>query len=335
MSGPGNPITSGSYVYSQVATEIITDAYRICGIINEDEDPTGGQMRTGMIALNSMIKELEATGIHVWTEEEGILFLQQGQSRYLLGGTAADPVPDHCCDAFSYTLAQVAVSAPQGANSVTVTTTVGMNVGDYFGIVLDPGMAFWTTVKTITGTINGTITFPTGVTLPASASYQNFVFDYTTNIVRPLRIPAARRIAYQGLIETPLTKMMSRQEYMDQPNKFTPGLVTQAFYNPSREQGQLYVWNNPVNANTGMRFTWYRPIQDFLTTDDAPDVPQEWINCLDWNLALELCPRYSVAAQRWDRISAMAAAKLQLVEGWDREPQSVYFGLSYDQTSRG
>jgi len=128
--------------------------------------------------------------------------------------------------------------------------------------------------------------------------------------------------------------MMSRQEYMDLPNKYNPGTITQAFYNPARDQGEMFVWNTPVDATNAMRFTWYRPIQDFLTTDDAPDLPQEWLNCLDWNLALELCPRYSVSAERWDRISAMSAQKLELVKGWDREPTSVYFQLNYDSTAR-
>jgi hypothetical protein len=328
MSGPGNIVTSGDYYgYNEAATEIITDAYRIIGVIDETENPSPGQFRTGMVALNSMIKELEATGIHVWTEEEAILFLQQGQSVYYLGNNSTD----HCADAFDYVLSQISANAPQGANSVTLTIVLDITVGDNIGVVLDNGFAFWTTVASISG---NTVTFPIGITLPYSASYQNFVFDYTTPIVRPLRIPAARRIQYNGLIETPLTKMMSRQEYMDLPNKYNPGVVTQAFYNPSRDQGQLFAWNTPVDATNGLRFTWYRPIQDFINTDDAPDVPEEWLNCLNWNLALELCPRYSVPAERWDRIGVMAKNKLELVAGWDREYTSVYFALAYDTTAR-
>lgn len=327
MSGPGNYQTSGSVAYNQVATEIITDAYRICGIINDEEDPSPGQFRTAMTALNSMVKELEATGIHIWTTEEAILFLQPGQVRYLIGGTTTD----HIADAFSYVLSELSSSAVMGATSVVLDSVADISVDDQFGVVLDTGETYWTTVKSISSL---TVTFATGDSLPSSASEQNLVFSYTDNIVRPLRVPAARRIQYTGLIETPLTKMMSRQEYMDLPNKYNPGVVTQAFYNPARDQGEFFVWPAPQTSNNGIRFTWYRPIQDFLTTDDAPDLPQEWINCLDWNLALELCPRFSVPAERWDRITAMAAQKLDLVKGWDREFQSIYFGLSFDTTAR-
>ncbi len=327
MSGPGNIVTSGTTSYNQVATEIITDAYRICGIINDEEDPTPGQFRTAMTALNSMVKELESTGIHIWTTEEAIRFLQQGQYRYLLGGTNTD----HCTDAFSYVLGELAESAALGATSVTLATTDGMSVGQYFGVVLDDGSAYWTTIRTMTSTV---VNFATGAALPSSASYQNNCFAYTTKLIRPLRIPAGRRLAYAGLIETPLTKMMARQDYMDLPNKLNPGTVTQAFYNPARDQGELFVWPAPQDATNAVRFTWYRPIQDFLNTDDAPDLPQEWLNCLDWNLALELCPRFSVPSERWDRITIMATQKLDLVRGWDREPQSVYFSLGYDTAAR-
>ncbi len=327
MSGPGNPTTSGTTSYNQVATEIITDAYRIIGVINEEEDPSAGQFRTGMIALNSWMKEQEASGIHVWTEEEAILFFQQGQYRYLLGGTNTD----NACAANDFAMTTLASSAAAAATSISVVLTTDMEVGDYLGVVLDTGAAYWTTIRLIAGT---TVYFAIGDSLPSSASQQNFVFAYTTKIIRPLRIPAGRRVQYQGFILTPLTKMMSRQEYMDLPQPQNLGTVTQAFYNPGRDQGELYVWNNPSTANNGLRFTWYRPLQDFLTADDAPDMPQEWINCLDWNLALELCPRYSVPAERWDRINAMAKEKLDLVRGWDREFQSVYFGLSYDTAAR-
>lgn len=329
MSGPGNIQVSGSSSYNEAATQIITDAYRICAVTDDTEDPSASMFRSAMTVLNGIIKELEATGIHVWTEEEAILFLQAGQTRYLLGGP--DGSPDHCADAYNYSLSILSASAAISATSVTLADVVGMSVGDNFGVVLDTGTAYWTTIRTIVGQ---TVTFATGASLPSSASYQNAAFAYTTNIERPLKVPAGRRLTYQGLIETPLTKMISRQEYMDQPNKNSPGTVTEAFYNPARDQGELYVWPAPQDATNGIRFTWYRPIQDFLTTTDAPDLPQEWLNALTWNLALELAPRYAVSAARWDRITAMAAQKLELMRGWDREATSIYFGLSYDQTMR-
>jgi hypothetical protein len=174
--------------------------------------------------------------------------------------------------------------------------------------------------------------------LPSSAGAGNFTFDYTTNIVRPLRIPAARRLPWQGLNETPLGRtpgqMLSRQEYMDLPNKNTLGIPTSAFYNPARTQGELFVWPAPQDANSAIRFTWYRPIENFNTVDDIPDFPDEWTNFLGWDLASELGPDYSVPEARQARIATMAAQKLEMCEGWDREPQSIFFGRAYSPSGR-
>jgi hypothetical protein len=327
MSGPGNFITSGDTIYNQTATEIITAAYQICSVINDEEVPNAAQFRTGMGALNALVKLWLTIGIHVWTEEEALLFLQQGQIRYLLGGTTLD----HCTDAAGAFVGETSVSAIAGATSIQLVTPAVVLTGQKFGVVLDTGTAFWTTATADIAT-NGTVTFADP--LPASASMGNNAFAYTTDIVRPLRIPAVRRLQYNGLLETPLTKMMSRQEYMDLPNKYNPGLVNQAFYNPARTQGELYVWQQPQDATFGLRFTWYRPIENFDSPADLPDFPQEWTNVLQWNLAKELGPRFSLPADRWDRIVMQADQKKEMAEGWDREFQSVLFGLSHDQTLR-
>lgn len=334
MSGPGVPITSGVSVYNPQATDIITAAYQILAVINDEETPSPGQMKVGLTTLNSMMKELEASGIHVWTEEEAILFFQQNQVRYLLGSPPGYTAStDHCADANKWILQTLASSAAAGAVTVPLVSASGILAGDKIGIVTNAGNAFWTTVK---GAPAGNVV-TLSAALSGAANAGNFVFDYTTDIVRPLRVPFARRLAYatgnqQGGIITPLSPMMSRREYFDLPQPMNPGTVTQAYYNPARDQGEMYVWNAPTDATNSLRFTYYRPIQDFTSLDNTADLPQEWNNALNWTLARELGPRYSVPAARWDRIVQQAQIKLDLVSGWDRESQSVYFGRSSSQT---
>jgi hypothetical protein len=339
MSGPGNLTTSGTSSFNPAATEIITAAYQILGVINDEETPSSGQMRVGINTLNSMMKELEATGIHVWTEEEGIVFLQQSQRRYLLGGDT----PDHACDANSWTLTTLASSANAGATVLQVASISGVGVGDNVGVVLSSGLAFWTTVKSAPAAGMIALNAP----LSGAASAGAFVFSYpvASQLLRPLRVPFSRRLQIVapnagqtvqapdwGGIITPLVPPSSRQDFFNLPQPNNPGLVTQTFYNPARDQGEYWVWNVSQNANYAMRFTYYRPIQDFNTVDDTADLPQEWNNALNWNLARELGPRYSVPAVRWDRVVQQAALKLELVAGWDREPESVYFGRNSSQT---
>lgn len=305
-------------------------AYRKIGAIAEDETPTAGMYADAAFALNAMIKEWMATGIHVWTEEEAILFFQKDQRRYLLGGTTND----NCTDANSYVLMQLTAPASAGDTVIKVDATIGMANGNYFGVVLDSGVAFWTTVGSFTDT---TVTMVAPIPADQSASTQNSAFAYATKIVRPLLVPRCRQIFYQGGQSGPrLTPMsvLSRKEYMDLPQPDDPGISTQFFYTPQLVSGEYYAWPSPQNATFGARLTWYRPIMDVNNPRDTIDAPQEWINAFGWNLAREMGPEYGVPAQMWSIILTEAEKKLELVQNYDRESEPIYFGMSYDEAQR-
>jgi hypothetical protein len=332
MSGFGTPNVSETPNYSPIATELMTVAFQKMNIINEVETPTPGQFKTAFRALNSMMKELEATGIHVWTEEEGILFLQPGQARYLLGGTST---PDHATDAFDYVLTTLAADASAGAGAVTVTDATGIDDGDSFGVLLDNGFTFWTTVNGAPAGDVVTLTAP----LPSASSTNNWVYAYTTPLLRPLRIPFSRRLAFNvaGQQLTPI-RMLSRQEYFNLPNPLSAGTPTQVYYNPSRDQGQFFVWPvtnaGSLQNSNAMRFTYYRPINGFLSPNNTADLPDEWTNALQWNLAKEMLTDFSVPTERRAEIKMEAAAKLELVMGWDREPEDIFFGVDMSEAVR-
>lgn len=335
--------TSGTTTWNPAAEFVIQAAFQVCGIINEDEIPTEGQFKLAMYALNSLMKELMASGIHVWTEEEGIIFLNQYQRTYFLGtGQAGSRTPDKACSALSWTQTNAFQAYNTGATSIQLNSVSGLNPTDNIGFYLNTNGSYWTTISSIAGNI---VTIP-GPGLPSPISPNALVWSYpvAAQILRPLRIPYARRLQYAaapvvgtpvapdwGGIITPLTPMNSRQDFMNLPQPNNPGLVTQVFYDPARDQGQFWVWNVSINAGYAMRFTYYRPLQDFNSQADTADLPQEWNNALTWMLAKELAPRYSVPQVRFDRITAEAAAKYALVQGWDREPESVYFGRSSPQ----
>lgn len=317
--------TSGTSSFNPSITAIINMAYRKIGAIAENEVPTAGMYEDAAFQLNGLIKEWMATGIHVWTEEEAILFFQKGQYRYLLGGTTND----NCCDANGYVLAQLAQPASAGNSAVTLVTAAGITAGQYFGVVLDSGFAYWTTVS---GAPVGNVVNIAG-TMPGPASPNNFVTAYTTKIVRPLKVPQVRLFYFQGLRETPMLDL-SRQEYMDLPNKANPGAPTQFFYTPQLVSGIYYSWPNPQNANYAARFTWYRPLQDVTSPANTADFPQEWVNALGWNLAKEMGPEFDMPPPRWAMILSQAQEKLEMVKEWDRESEDIQFGIDFDPTQR-
>jgi hypothetical protein len=353
--------TSNTAEFNPALTFIITQAYRDMSVIDEEEQPTASMFNTALFALNAITKTLQATGIHVWTEEEAMIFLQTGVARYIFAGTGATNTA-MCCYADDWTqfslegsyvagTSQITLVLPDGAlgsgpalgiegggiigleggGELGIEFSYGVNVGDNIGIVLDANVMFWTTVQAIAGPVV-TLTAP----LPGSASSGNYVFDYpvTSQVLRPLQVPRARLYTYrnglagQGTI-TPMTRL-SRQEYMDLPNQLQPGTPSQWFYSPQRGNGWLYFWLPAQQPAWGSRFTYYRSIQDWLVPNNTADFPQEWVQPLRWILAKDLAVGYSVPPQKWTIIKANYDESMDTVISWDRESEDVQFGMDWE-----
>jgi len=317
---------SGVTTYSPAATFIITAAFRKLGVIQEGETPNANMQSQATAALNSMVKEWQASGIHVWTEEEAVLFLQPSQARYVISPT----MTDHCCDAYEAVYQTLAVNASSGATTVTLEDASDVADGDRIGIITDDGPVFWTTVN---GAPAGDVVTLTAA-LDADAASGNNVFAYTSNIVRPLRVPRVRTLNVQSQILTPAT-VLSHSDYMDLPNPNSTGIPTQAFYQPKLNTGLFFVWPTAASAIYAMRFTWYRPLDIFVSNADTADFPDEWNASLIFNLALFLAPDYGIPPAQFALLKTEAAEKLALVRGWDKEPESILMGVAFDPVSRG
>lgn len=315
--------TSGDSTFNPAVTFIITQMLRKLGAIQEDETPTSAMYEDGVFMLNAYVMALQMTGLHVWTEEEAILFPQIGQVRYIFSSTSTD----HVCDAYSYFQSQLAQPAAQGATSLVLQAPLGIAMGDNFGLQLANGPAFWSTVSAISG---ATVTLADA--LPFGASMGAWTWDYPPSaaVGRALKVPKARRLLWNGFgpsqNEIPLD-VWSRQEYMDQPNKLTPGTFTSFFYGPKLGFGEMNLWAAPVDVNSACRFTWYRPLQDFLTPANTMDFPQEWVNPLIWGGAREIMLDYDCPPPRIAEIEKMADRYLDAATSWDRESEDIQFGL--------
>lgn len=318
--------TSGTSAFNFTRDQIIRTALRKVGAFQSGETPDAGSVNDAADCLNMMVKEWDTLGIHLWTESEGILFLQPSQIQYAMGPTATDQATQ--TNPPNYIQTALLVAAAASASTIQVTSIVGMLNGDHIGIVLTSGVVFWTTINGVPS--GSTITL--AAILPSAAAIGNTVFDYTTSILRPLRIVDARRFVTASGIETGMIKL-SRLDYRDLPNKTNTGVPTSYFYDPlggASANGIFYVWPAPIDASSAIKFTWYRQIQDFNNPGDNPDFPNEWINALVWNLAAELAPEYDLTGQRFALLKSQADAKLQMVFGWDRESESIYFGPAMD-----
>jgi hypothetical protein len=152
------------------------------------------------------------------------------------------------------------------------------------------------------------------------------VYAYTTKIVRPLKVVAAR--SYDPTIgqEIPLD-VMSRMDYLALPNKTATGAINQVFYDPQLTTGYLYFWLAQTRVGDLLKFTWWRPIEDFNAAGDNADLPQEWLQALIFNLSVVMAPEFGVPTERIAATKALADEYLADMEGFDRDGDSIMFGV--------
>lgn len=305
-----------TYDFNQTATSIVTDAMKLCGVIEAGEALSADASADGLLALNRMIKAWQAKGFHLWSKKEGVLFLTTGQTSYLLGPNSTD----HATEENSLVTTSLAVAAVATDATVDVASATGISDTYTIGIVLDDGTFHWTTVSGAPAGVTVTLTDQ----MPSGAAIGNRVYVYESDLVRPLRVMSARRKDEVSSQDIPII-MFSRQEYMDTPNKTTQSLITQVYYDPQLTDGRLYVWPSATDINSTLRFTFWKPLADIDAVGDSFDFPQEWLDALAYGLAVRLCPQYGVPMD--DRMWLKSEADLMLADmmAWDDEPESVFF----------
>lgn len=307
--------TSGTSVFTVTRDDIIDAANLKIQAFGEGVTMTEAARTRFANALNAMVKRWQAIGLHVWTESEAILFPQASQISYGMGTGATD----HVTGAYYQTTTSAAAAA--AATTLSVASTANMTAADNIGVLLDDGTIQWSTISSKTST---TVTI--GAALTDSVASGNYVWNYTSKIVRPLRIVGARRMNIASSIETPIF-VDARLDYMALPNKTQTGFINRIFYDPQLTIGYVKLWNPVAVIDTLLKFTYWRPIQDFSVAGDNPDLPQEWIDTLIFQLAVVMAPEYSVPMEKFNQIKTLADQFLDDLKGWDREPESVYFGV--------
>jgi hypothetical protein len=305
--------SSGSVNFDLTRNEIINDALVLCGAIEAGESPAATDTAYAARQLNRMVKSWQAAGTHLWSRRECYLFLSKGQASYRIGPNSTD----HTAEIDDAVRTQLSANAALGAGSVSVDSTAGIAVSDNIGVVLDDGTIDWFTVSAIPGaiTLSGTLT--------GAASENNQVFAYTSKIVRPLRIIDAQ-LTDEFDSDTPII-VFSHEEYQQTPNKTGVGRPNELYYHPRIPDGSVYVWQAPSSSIWRVRMTCLLPLEDFDTSANTADMPQEWLDALVWGLARRLGTSYGTPALQMADITQQAGAFYTALSMWDQEPVSVFF----------
>ena len=335
--------TSGVAVFRLNRDQIITQALLKVGGIDPESTGTitATQMSNAAVNLNLMVKALEEQGGQLWEQKYGVIFPQKNQGVYVFGNPGKSLVGDHTTlvsdNLFGYggfvkttlsanatsgasTVTLTSLSSPSSPGIAAVTAVSGYNVG----IELNTGALHWTTIN---GAPSGT-TITLTDNLPSAASSGNIVYCYQTQIIRPLRITDCFYRQASG-DDIPI-RLISKEEYNRFGLKTSNGTTVQAYYDPQLEKGFLHVYPVPTDVTSQIYIEFQKPIEDFVSSSDDYDFPQEWGEALVWGLAMRLIPDYMVPMDRAKLIISFAEQFLSKITAWDREPTSIYFKPNYN-----
>ena len=304
--------TSSITDLSLTGLQLITKSFQKLGIRAAETPLEPFEIQDGVDDLNLMLKSWQQQGMHLWLEDEGIIFLQTGKESYLLG-----PSGDKATTIDDFIATDTTAAHTANTTVIAITSSTGMVAGDFVGVKLDDGTRFWTTIFSV-NTAQITLT----TKLPSASASSSTVFTYTTIIQRPLRISSSRRKTHGADNEIEVYSW-SRNEYFNQVNKSGTGTVVNAYYSPLLTNGRYYVWQTASSVNDYVRISFERPIEMVTDVSQTLDIPSEWYETVIYNLAERLTESYTVPPQKQQVIFGKAQLLLENSLGWDEEVQSI------------
>ena len=304
--------TSGSVDLATSRDDLIQFALEKVGLIAIGGTPTSAQYTSGARELNFMVKAWEADGLQMWAKKKGYMFLAADTNVYQLGSSSYDKATN------SYVKTQLDGAVAASGTTLTVDSITGISNADIIGIVLSDGTLHWDVVN---GAPSGsTVTLTTG--LASAASDNAYVFAYTSNITKPLRIMDA--FIRDTSDQDRTIEIRSLSEYEDLPDKTTDGPVTQMAVRPDNAYTEVYLWPQPDDVSDVLVFWYHRPFDDFDASSDEPDFPQEWYLALGYGLAEHLGLTYGVPDRIQSKVAARAMYYKDEAMGWDQEQAALY-----------
>jgi hypothetical protein len=262
---------SGTYTLTRTALDIYQEVLEILQVIGDGETITQSMKDKITPTMNNMLKAWEGQGIHLWTDQEGTLFLQVGQSEYDF--TGAVNISNEWFDT------TVTVAAVATATTITVASAASIQAGDQIGILDNTNNLFWTTVNGAPVGDVVTITDP----LLTDIAVGTCVYNYRDTFIPVRRILNVRRKEGSSY-EIPIA-FESREDYFNLPNKEARGTPIQAYYSRQEPQGIMYLWNTPSSAVPVINFSYERETQIITQDTDNFDMPSYWFEALTYNIA--------------------------------------------------
>lgn len=295
---------SNSTNFTLKRDELIEQSYSIIGVGVEGEPLDQSDIDDAAIKLNLMLKAWISYGIKLWKRQLKNITLISGQSVYTFGQKAA------------------------GAS----TATTALKLVDTAAVFVSDEIAVGDTVKNITAGTSTTVSaIDSEITLSlvtdifsAGQSYEITTAD--VSVARPLDVIECQRKDASG--NTVEINRISRNEYENLPNKTSIGVPVNYHYDPTLNNGTLYVWLTP-GASEAAAYTLdivlHIPTNDMDNSTDDFDFPQEWLEPIMLGLAYRMAPAHGLPQSERKQLKTDLDDALELALGNDIESGSIYF----------
>jgi len=284
--------TSGSWNLSLTAADIIKLALEDIGLLRVGATSVPNNYTDAALRrLNVIVKQWQGTsdsapGMKVWTRQSIVLFLAEGQQKYLVGPASTDA---RATTAYGRTTIDAAEAISQTTISVTATTdtttdpgtTVTMTASDIIGIEQDDGTIHWSTISSVAA--GDTVTIASGITVAAAVG--NYVWWFTSRAQRFPVIESATLLD-ENRAETGLYIYRDPDEYREGvADKYADGDPTSILVEPLRITTRITLDTQPTDVTKQIVLNVLYPAEDYDASTDDIAFPQEWYAALEWELA--------------------------------------------------
>lgn len=299
--------TSGSTAFNMPFTEIAEEAWERAG----RELRSGYDLQTARRSMNLMTIEWQNRGINMWTIEQGIVDLVQGQATYAL--------PDDTIDLLEQ-------SIRTGANNTATQSDLNLNrisISTYSSI---PNKITQSRPIQVVIHRDSGQTYPTGITLAATASST----DTTITLSGVAGLPPAGFIKleneilnYGYIVGNVLQNCFRGQQGTTASTHTVGGVAIPAYW---EQVPAVTVWPVPDNVQTYQMVYWrMRRVQDAGAGVETSDMNFRFFPCLVAGLAYYIAMKVPELVDRVPMLKAVYEEQFELAAAEDREKAPIRF----------
>ena len=299
--------TSGTTAFNMDFTEIAEEAWERAG----REMRSGYDLRTARRSMNLMTIEWQNRGINMWTIEQGVVDLVQGQATYAL--------PDDTIDLLEQ-------SIRTGANNTATQSDLNLNrisISTYSSI---PNKITQSRPIQVVIHRDSGQTYPTGITLAATASST----DTTITLSGVAGLPPAGFIKleneilnYGYIVGNVLQNCFRGQQGTTAATHTVGGVAIPAYW---EQVPAVTVWPVPDNVQTYQMVYWrMRRVQDAGAGVETSDMNFRFFPCLVAGLAYYIAMKVPELVDRVPMLKAVYEEQFELAAAEDREKAPIRF----------